>query len=128
MALDSRIGTDFARQGRNVLSRDLSGLAHTGDMPMSNSVVALKTRSAKAPDAETLSQTMQRLRVEAQVHARDHSLMFEQAVADLELLAADIAQGGEAYLIGVRETARRLGPELTGARLNLDSILGRKAQ
>jgi hypothetical protein len=69
---------------------------------------------------------MRRLRGEAQVIARDHSLMLEQAVVELEVLARDVAEGGEAYLGGVRETARRLVKDLGTARLQLESLLGRK--
>jgi hypothetical protein len=93
---------------------------------MSISVLPAPTRHTAPTEVESISETMRRLRAEAQARARDHSVMLEQAICDLELLAQDIAEGGESYLGGVRETARRLVPELTAARLQMDSMLGRK--
>jgi CRP-like cAMP-binding protein len=87
------------------------------------SVTALKLKPA---DAETLAERMRRLRDEAQANARDHTQAFLQALAQLEAVAADIAEGGEAYSVGVRETARQLAPELEGARLNVTALLGRE--
>ncbi len=89
------------------------------------SVSVLQVANRDTP-RESIAESMRRLRAEAQDRAREHSEMFEQAVGELELLAADIAEGGESYLGAVRETARRIGPELTNARLQLETILGRK--
>jgi hypothetical protein len=85
---------------------------------MPASVLAFKT-------AETHAEKMRHLREQAETNARDHTQLFAQALAQLEAIAEDIAQGGEAYPVGVRETARRLGPELAGSRMNVASILGR---
>ncbi len=68
---------------------------------------------------------IRRLRDEAEASARDHSRAFLRAIADLESVAFDIADGGEVYPVGVRERARRLIAELDGARLNIESILDR---
>ena len=91
---------------------------------MSVSVLPVARRGPS--QAETIAEAMRRLRAEAQDRAREHSAMFEQAIGELEALAGDIADGGEAYLGAVREIARRLTPELTNARLQLETILGRK--
>ncbi|HLI68107.1 MAG TPA: hypothetical protein VKU90_17215 [Caulobacteraceae bacterium] len=92
------------------------------------SITVLPTvRRDTVEDGETLSDTMRRLRAESQARAREHSIIFEHAISELEALAQDIADGGESYLFGVREAARRLVPELTNTRLQLDSFLGRKA-
>jgi hypothetical protein len=92
------------------------------------SVTALPTpqRRPAAPSVESPADAMRRLRAEAEATAREHSLMLEQAVGELESLAQDIAEGGEFYLGGVREVARRLIPELSNARMQLEAILGRK--
>jgi hypothetical protein len=58
---------------------------------------------------------------------REHTAAFVNALEHLEALAAAIADGGEAYSVGVRETARALAPDLEGARLNVASIMGRAA-
>jgi hypothetical protein len=62
----------------------------------------------------------------APTHAREHRLVLVSAIAELEALALDIAEGGESYLGGVRETARRLSGEPTGARTRLDALLSRE--
>jgi len=78
------------------------------------------------PATESFSDKIRRLQEEAQGHALNHARAFEHAIAELEVLAAEIADGGDAYPVGVRETARRLGQELGGARLNVRSILDRR--
>jgi len=81
----------------------------------------------KIDSTEHFAQKMLRLRQEAQVNAREHTAAFINALEQLEALAAAIAEGGEAYSVGVRETARSLAPDLEGARLNVTSIMGRAA-
>jgi hypothetical protein len=87
----------------------------------------MSVATLKFETAETIADKMRRLRTEARVHARDHAEMFARALAELEALAADIAEGGEAYPVGVRETARVLAPELNDARLQVVSIMERAA-
>ena len=85
---------------------------------MSVTALAFKT-------TESHAEKIRRLRDEAEMSARDHSRAFLRAIADLESVAEDIADGGEVYPVGVRERARRLLTELDGARLNITSILDR---
>lgn len=79
------------------------------------------------PAAESYSDKIRRLQEEAQGYALSHARAFEHAIVDLEMLSAEIADGGESYPVGVREAARRLVKELAGARLNVQSILDRQA-
>ena len=79
------------------------------------------------PANESFSDKIRRLQEEAQGYALSHARAFEHAIVDLEMLAAEITDGGDAYPVGVREAARRLGKELAGARLNVQSILDRQA-
>jgi hypothetical protein len=81
----------------------------------------------KFENADSIADKMRRLRAEARAHARDHAQIFARALANLEALAADIAEGGEAYPVGVRETARVLTSELNDARLQVVSLLERAA-
>ena len=81
----------------------------------------------KFENADSIAEKMRRLRSEARAQARDHAQIFARALANLEALAADIAEGGEAYPVGVRETARVLTGELNDARLQVVSILERAA-
>ncbi|HLK23970.1 MAG TPA: hypothetical protein VKT30_04865 [Caulobacteraceae bacterium] len=91
------------------------------------SVTILPTAKGRSPaSAEAIAETMRRLKIEAQAHAREHSEMFDRAVVDLEVIAQDIAGGGEAYQAGVREVARRLAGELASARMQLEVLLGRR--
>jgi len=75
---------------------------------------------------ESLAERMRRLRAEARANARDHTEVFINALIQAETLAADIASGGEAYGEGVREIARRLGPDLETARLNVEALAARE--
>jgi hypothetical protein len=77
--------------------------------------------------ADILAARVKRLRDEAQAHARDHAEILVRSLTDVEAIAADIARGGEAYPVGVREAARLLGPEIESARLQLATILARAA-
>ena len=88
------------------------------------SVSALPARTVERTP-ESLAEQIRRLKAEAESAARDHSAMLLRAIVELEAIAADIVDGGEAYSPGVRETARRLGPELEMARMNVESLLGR---
>lgn len=88
-------------------------------------VTALKMNTIELSSAETIAEKMKRLRAEAQDSARSHAQAFVRALAELEMLAEDIAHGGEAYPVGIRQAARQIGPDLAGARLNVTSLLGR---
>jgi hypothetical protein len=89
------------------------------------SVTALKLNSVDVGAAEPIAEKMKRLRAEAQDSARSHAQAFVRALAELESLAEDIANGGEAYPVGIRQAAVRIGPDLAGVRLNVNSLLGR---
>jgi hypothetical protein len=81
----------------------------------------------KFSQTESFADKVRRLQEEAQAQALHHTRAFEQAIIDLEAVASEIADGGEAYAVGIRAAARRLGVELAGARLNVASLLGRRA-
>jgi hypothetical protein len=85
----------------------------------------MSVTALKMSNVESIADKMRRLRDEAQGHARLHSQDFVRALEALESLAADIADGGEAYPVGIRQAARNIGPQLAGARLNVTSLLGR---
>ena len=86
----------------------------------------MSVTALKIPAPEPIADKIRRLREEASSQARLHAQMLERALGEAEALAADIAEGGEAYQIGVRETARRLAPELHGVRMKLQALLGRE--
>jgi hypothetical protein len=86
----------------------------------------MSVTALKLPPSEPIADKMRRLRDEAAAQARLHAQDFERAIADLQDLAADIADGGEAYPVGIREAARRLAPDLAGASMNITVLLGRE--
>ena len=89
------------------------------------SVTALKLPNLGPVAEESIADKIRRLRAEAQGHARSHCQHLVDQLVALEALVDDVAAGGEAYPVGIREAARQLAPDLTQARLNVCSILAR---
>ncbi|MEJ0066214.1 MAG: hypothetical protein WDM85_13025 [Caulobacteraceae bacterium] len=79
----------------------------------------------KLNNVETIAEKMKRLRDEAAGHARVHAQDLIRAIEVVETLAEEIAGGGEAYPVGIRQAAKNIGPALAGTRLNVTSLLGR---
>ena len=80
----------------------------------------------KLNNVESIADKMKRLRDEAAGHARVHAQDFIRAIEVVEALAEEIAGGGEAYPVGIRQAAKHIGPSLSGTRLNVSSLLGRE--
>lgn len=74
---------------------------------------------------ETVSERVRRLQAEAKQAARDHVALFARQMVDLQFLAIEIADGGEAYPPGVRDVARRLAEELDSRSQTLAAISNR---
>ena len=94
-------------------------------MSPSLSVVAdndLKTVAAKT---ETVAERVRRLQAEARQLAKDHVRSLTTAMVELEQLAAEIAEGGDAYAPGVRDVARRLVEDLDSRVQTLEAISAR---
>lgn len=77
------------------------------------------------PAPETVAQRVRRLQAEAKALARDHVKALTAAMVSLEELAAEIAEGGDAYPNGVRDVARRLAEDLDSRVQTLDAIVAR---
>lgn len=93
---------------------------------MSPSLSVVATNDLKNyPKAETVAQRVQRLQAEAKQLAKDHIRTLTSAMADLEQLAAEIAEGGEAYAPGVRDVARHLAEDLDSRVQTLEAISAR---
>jgi hypothetical protein len=75
-----------------------------------------------APQAETAAQRAKRLMAEARQAAEEQVQAMEASLADIIAMAAEIAEGGEAYPVGVRELARRLVEETQGRLQTLAAI------
>ena len=77
------------------------------------------------PKAETVAQRVRRLQAEAKALARDHVTAFAAAMVDLEQLAQEISEGGDAYPPGVRDLARRLAEDLGPRAHTVQAITAR---
>lgn len=100
-------------------------------MSPSLSVVAdndMKAAAAAAsPKSETVAQRVRRLQLEARQLAKDHIKALSAAMVEVETLAAEIAEGGDAYPPGVRDLARRLVEDVEARVQTLEAIVARTA-
>jgi hypothetical protein len=94
-------------------------------MSPSLSVVADNDLKHVLPKSETVAQRVQRLQAEAKQLAKDHVRALTTAMVSLEELAAEIADGGDAYAPGVRDVARRLVEDLDSRVQTLEAIVAR---
>jgi hypothetical protein len=90
-------------------------------------VVADNDLKAALPVVETVARRVQRLQAEAKQLARDHVAALTTAMASLEELAAEVAEGGDAYPPGVRDVAQRLADDLDSRIQTLTAIQARTA-
>jgi hypothetical protein len=77
---------------------------------------------------ETTTQRVQRLQREARILAREQIEAVGRDLDDLARRAAEIADGGEAYAVGVREMASRLASDLPQKAQGLRAILNRSSK
>lgn len=97
-------------------------------MSPSLSVVAdndMKSAAGAAPKSETVAQRVRRLQQEAKQLAKDHIKALGAAMVEVETLAAEIAEGGDAYPPGVRDLARRLVEDCEARVQTLEAIVAR---
>jgi len=95
-------------------------------MSPSLSVVAdndLKT--VQSPKTETVAERVRRLQAEAKQLAKDHIKALTAAMMEVEQMAAEIADGGDAYAPGVRDVARRLVEDMDSRVQTLEAIVAR---
>jgi len=74
---------------------------------------------------ESVSERVRRLQAEARQLAKDHVKSLSRAMVELEQLAAEIAEGGDAYAPGIREVARQLVEDLDSRVQTLEAIAAR---
>ena len=94
--------------------------------PLSPPMLTVVPSANEPVQVQTLAERIERLQAEAKNLAREQVGALEAKLIEAAALAEEIARGGEAYPVGVREEARRLTPELNRARLNVMSLLGRE--
>ena len=86
------------------------------------------TAEAKAlvpAKAETVAERVRRLQAEAKELARDHIRALSEAMLTVEQMAAEIAEGGDAYPPGVRDLARRFVEDIDARVQTLEAITAR---
>jgi ubiquinone biosynthesis protein UbiJ len=94
-------------------------------MSPSLSVVADNDLHSSSPKAETVAERVRRLQAEARQLAKDHVRALSEAIADVERMAAEIAEGGDAYPPGVRDLARRFVEDCEARVQTLEAISAR---
>jgi hypothetical protein len=95
---------------------------------MSASLAVVSTNPP--PEAETtteepLTDRIRRLQSEARDMAREHVSLLEASLVETARLAGEIADGGDAYPVGVREMARQLIADCESRLLGLEAIMHR---
>jgi hypothetical protein len=75
--------------------------------------------------AETVAQRVRRLQAEAKQLAKDHIHALTAAISEVERMAAEIAEGGDAYPAGVRDLARRFAEDAEARVQTLEAITAR---
>ena len=82
----------------------------------------LPTQATASSEGDSLAQRMDRLRNDASAVAGEHIAAFLTVLGQASVLAEQVANGGEAYHIGVREIARRVHKDLAPTVLSLQAI------
>ena len=85
----------------------------------------IKAAAVVAPKSETVAQRVRRLQLEAKTLAKDHIRALSTAMVEVETIAAEIAEGGDAYPPGVRDIARRLVEDCEARVQTLEAIVAR---
>jgi hypothetical protein len=77
------------------------------------------------PKIETVSERIQRLQAEAKQLAKDHIRSLSAQMVNIERIAAEIAEGGDAYPPGVREVCRVLVEDIEARIQTIEAIVSR---
>ncbi len=120
----SKVGCGVIRNGSAAVTTLGIQLRYTKMSP-SLSVVADNELKIVPTKTETVSERVRRLQAEAKQLAKDHVKSLSRAMVELEQLAAEIAEGGDAYAPGIREVARQLVEDLDSRVQTLEAIAAR---
>src|SRR3954469_17452505 len=74
---------------------------------------------------ETVAERVRRLQAEARQLAKDHIHALSAAMIQVEQMAAEIAEGGDAYPPGVRDLPRRFVEDVEARVQTLEAITAR---
>ena len=90
-----------------------------------NDLRAVATPKLETAKPETVAERVRRLQAEAKQLAKDHIHALTAAIADVERMATEIAEGGDAYPAGVRDLARRFAEDAETRVQTLEAIASR---
>jgi hypothetical protein len=92
---------------------------------MSPSLSVVANNDLSSPKSETVAERVRKLQAEARQLAKDHIHAFTAALTEVEHMAAEIAEGGDAYPAGVRDLARRFVEDTDARVQTLEAITAR---
>lgn len=92
---------------------------------MSPSLSVVSDNELKTQKPETVAERVRSLQVEAKQLARDHIHSLTTAILDAEVIAAEIADGGDAYPAGIRDLARRFVDDANARVQTLEALVAR---
>jgi hypothetical protein len=87
--------------------------------------VAAPVTAPVAAKTETVAERVRKLQAEARQLAKDHIRALSEAMVGVEQIAAEIAEGGDAYPPGVRDLARRFVEDIEARVQTLEAITAR---
>jgi hypothetical protein len=93
--------------------------------PASHPVLTVVQTANDSVQVQTLAERIARLQAEAKNLAREQVTALETKLGEAAALADEIAQGGDAYPVGVRELARKLAEETPRTVMNFEAIIAR---
>ena len=93
--------------------------------PVSPPVLTVVQSANDAVQVQTLAERIGRLQAEARHLAREQVSALEARLIETAVLADEIAHGGDAYPVGVRELARKLAEDTPRMAQTLGIIIAR---
>jgi preprotein translocase subunit SecA len=92
---------------------------------MSTALSVVSDNDRPVAKTATVAERVRRLQAEARQLAQDHVLALTAAMTEATRLAAEIADGGEAYPAGIRDLARRFAEDCDSRVQSIEVINAR---
>ena len=92
---------------------------------MSPSLSVVADNDLNLPKIQTVGERVRALQAEARQLAKDHIHALTAAITGAQVIAAEIAEGGDAYPAGVRDLARRYVEDAEARVQTLEAITAR---
>ena len=85
----------------------------------------VSTHGQHVAGVESVADRVRRLQTEAKTLAKDHTRALMGMIVEAQMVAEEIAAGGEAYPAGIRDLARRFAEDAELRVQTLEAISGR---